>query len=184
MASPDLTQLLDRLNKGETGAEQELIPLVYQHLKHLARNIRRERGATPTLNTSALVHEAYLKLVNQDHYQSRLHFFRVAAKAMRQVVYSYAEQKMAQKRGGNQPHLSLEEIEVMLPAANWEELLSLEQALKALEAQSPRLGKVVECRFFGGLTIEETALALDISEPTVKRDWRLAQSWLYRYMHQ
>ncbi|MEM9987676.1 MAG: ECF-type sigma factor, partial [Bacteroidota bacterium] len=104
MSTPDLTQHLQRLANGDQSAASELMPLVYEHLKNLARNIRRERGAYHTLNTTALVHEAYLKLVKKENYESRLHFFRVAAKAMRQVIYSYAEQQNTNKRGGKLPH--------------------------------------------------------------------------------
>jgi RNA polymerase sigma factor (TIGR02999 family) len=182
MSSPDLTQQLHRLNQGDEGVIGEILPLVYTHLKHLARNIRRERGASPTLNTSALVHEAYLKLVRQDHYENRLHFFRVAAKAMRQIVYTYAQQQQAQKRGGNEPAFSLEGLELALPTHRWDDLLSIEQGLAALQTQSPRLAEVVECRFYAGLSVEETAQALSLSTATVKRDWSLARAWLHRFL--
>ncbi|MEM7657874.1 MAG: ECF-type sigma factor, partial [Bacteroidota bacterium] len=148
----------------------------------LARNIRREKGASPTLNTTALVHEAYLKLVRQDQFENRLHFFRIAAQAMRQVVYNYAEQRNAQKRGGKQADASLEGLELPLSDERVEEILSLEAGLRHLEAKQSRLGQVVACRFFAGLSVVETAKALETSPATVKRDWQLAKAWLYRYL--
>lgn len=179
---PDVTQLLQRLAAGDQEALSELLPLVYAHLRNLARNIRRERGATPTLNTTALVHEAYLKMVRQPHYESRLHFQRVAAQAMRQVLYTYAEQQHTAKRGGNHEDMSLEGLDISLPVSRWEELYSLEQGMLELETRQPRQARVIECRFFGGLTLEETAQALDLSPATVKRDWNLARAWLYAFL--
>lgn len=180
---PDITLILNRAASGEAAAMNEVYPQIYTQLYHLARNIRREKGDSQTLNTTALVHEAYLKLVIQSSYENRLHFFRIAARAMRQVIFNYAEEQHAQKRGGKAPVLSLEDQEIALPAYRWEEALSLDQGLRRLESARPRLGQVVECRFFGGLSIEETAAALALSPATVKRDWNLARAWLYRFLH-
>jgi RNA polymerase sigma factor (TIGR02999 family) len=184
MSATDLTMYLQRYAQGEEEALEEMLPFVYQHLRNLARNIRREKGATPTLNTTALVHEAYLKLVQQATYENRLHFFRVAARAMRQIVFTYAEHQQAQKRGGKEADLSLEGIELALPDHRWEEALSIEQGLRQLEQLQPRQGLVVECRFFGGMSVEETAKALSLSSATVKRDWNLARAWLYRFLQE
>lgn len=182
MSATDLTMYLQRYAQGEEEALEEMLPMVYQHLRNLARNIRREKGASPTLNTTALVHEAYLKLVQQGSYENRLHFFRVAARAMRQIVYTHAEKRQAQKRGGKEADLSLEGIELALPAHRWEEALSMEQGLRQLERLQPRQGQVVECRFFGDMSVEDTAQALNLSTATVKRDWNLARAWLYRFL--
>ena len=179
---PDITIFLNRAVSGEEEAWNEVFPRIYTQLRHLARKIRREKGQSHTLNTTALVHEAYLKLVRQGSYENRLHFFRIAAKAMRQVILNYAEQQQAQKRGGKTPNLSLEGQEIGLPTNRWEEALSLEQGLQQLEVTKPRLVQVVECRFYGGLSVEETAETLAISPATVKRDWNLARAWLYQFM--
>lgn len=179
--SPDITIHLQKLADGDQNAIGEALPLVYQQLKNLARNIRREKGATPTLNTTALVHEAYLKLVSQTSYENRLHFLRVAAIAMRQVVFSYAEQQQALKRNGEKVDAFQEGLGLLFPDYNHEEILSIEQGLQQLESFQPRQVQVVECRFFSGMTVEETAVALQLSPATVKRDWNLARAWLYRF---
>ncbi len=134
-----------------------------------------------TLNTTALVHEVYLKLVKLDRVQwkGRAHFFALAAQAMRLILVDYARQHRAAKRGSGAPHLSLDEIVVMTPL-HTEELLSLDTALRSLEAINERHARVVECRFFGGMGVKETAVVLGISSATVKRDWTMARAWLNR----
>ena len=177
----DLTALLVRLSSGETAALDELLPAVYDELRRIARNQLRGERDEHTLRTTELVHEAYLKLV--DHHEldwrDRQHFFAVAARAMRQVLVDHARQKVAAKRGGDAPEVPLDEV--TLPReTKTEELIALDDALTRLADRDERAARVVECRFFGGYTIEETADVLDVSRSTVKRDWRGARAWLNR----
>jgi RNA polymerase sigma factor (TIGR02999 family) len=183
--APDLTQYLNRLSEGDEKALEELLPHVYDHLIHLARRIRREKGATPTLNTTALVHESYLKLIQQSSYENRIHFFRVAARAMRQVSL----QLCGTKNGGQ----TRRPTEQSLPGGSGNSLAtqplgrgaySIEQSLRLLERMNQRQAQVLECRFFGGMSVEETGVALQISPATVKRDWNLARSWLYQQLNE
>lgn len=184
--------LLDAVRDGRDGALNELLPLVYDQLYVQARHHRRQWQGNMTVNTTALVHEAYLKLVDQTQMQwdSRAHFMAVASKAMRHILIDYAKHSQRKKRGGDVQKVSLDVLHAD-PAANMDhlfpglearadELLALEGALEHLARLSERQCQVVECRFFGGMTIHETAQALDISPATVKRDWLLAQAWLYR----
>ncbi len=180
-----VTALLGAWTEGERDAANALMPLVYEELHRMAHNqLRRERGGH-TLNTTALVHEAYFKLVRIDRieWQGRAHFLALAATAMRQVLINYAQKRNAQKRGGSQTPLPLDDVVVrdgQDREASLEELLALDEALKQLEALDARQAKIVECRFFGGMTVEETAEALGISPATVKRDWTLSRAWLNR----
>jgi RNA polymerase sigma factor (TIGR02999 family) len=177
----EVTRLLLVWTDGDRDALDQLFPIVYDELRRIARRRLRNERPGHTLGTTALVHEAYLKLVNLDQipYQGRAHFFAVAAKAMRHILVNYAIRRKAQKRGGGQPVRTLDEVNVMAPeyAA---ELLSLDEALKRLEAINERLGRVVEYRFFAGMTIEETADVLAVSPATIKRDWTMARAWLLR----
>ncbi|NNF57979.1 MAG: sigma-70 family RNA polymerase sigma factor [Rhodothermaceae bacterium] len=184
-----VTRLLDALQVGDRDALEDLFSLVYEELKGLAHRQRRRWQGNNTLNTTALVNEAYLKLVGpaQIKAESRAHFFALAAKAMRHILCNYARDRSAQKRGGGVEKLSVDGLELPEQGASFSEeqadtLAALDEALRRLEQVDPRQGKVVECRFFGGLTIEETAAALGISPRTVKRDWALAQAWLHREM--
>lgn len=177
--SPDaITQLLHRAHSGDDGAFDQLFEVVYDELKRLAQAVRRP-GAAETINTTALVHEAYVKLTpsRQLSWADRSHFFGVAARAMRQVLIAAAEKKSAKKRGSGQAPVAFDE-QVHGASVQPEQLLDLERALATLEVANPRQARVVECRFFAGLSVEETAEALGISEPTVKRDWRFARAWL------
>jgi len=174
-----ITELLNAAHDGDAHALDILFSLVYAELQRLAHVVRQGRGSE-TLNTTALVHEAYIKLAPSADmtFHNRVHFFRVAARAMRQILVGEARQKMAQKRGGDVLKIPLDErlhaILIERPAV----LLALDEALEQLEGLSKRQAQVVECRFFAGMTIEETALALGLSEPTVNRDWRAARAWL------
>jgi RNA polymerase sigma factor (TIGR02999 family) len=160
-------------------AVDEQFRLVYDHLRALAHRMRHRAGRDATLETTALVHEAYLKLVHdRDRPWDRAHFLAVVSRAIRQVLINEGERKRAQKRGGALRQTTLEGLG-QAPDVT-EELLTLDRALRELERKHPRLGQVVECRFFGGLTLEETADALSTSPATVKRDWRLAQAFLHR----
>jgi len=194
MAHPDpatVTQLLEAACDGDRAAIDQLFPLVYDELRTRAHWQRQHWQGNNTLNTTALVHEAYIKLVDQGRAQwtSRVHFFSIAAKAMRHILVDYARRQQAQKRGGGQQKLSLEQMQeagkepLVLTEERAEALLALEEALSRLEKMSEREGRIVECRFFGGMTIKETAEALGISPTTVGREWTTAQAWLYQEMH-
>jgi RNA polymerase sigma factor (TIGR02999 family) len=152
---------------------------VYEELQRLARHHLRNERDGHTLNTTALVHETYLKLVDQSvSWQNRRHFFAVASLAMRRILVNYARDRVRLKRGGGQVKLSLDDAPTLAAEDRAEELLALDEALTRLASINERAAKVVECRFFGGLTIEETADILQISATTVKYDWRLAKTWL------
>jgi RNA polymerase sigma factor (TIGR02999 family) len=181
----NVTALLDRLNAGDGEALDRLFPLIYEELQLLARRQRRRWEGDYTMNTTALVHEAYLKLVGRHTVgaRGRGHFFALASRAMRHILCNYGRDRQAQKRGGGAVVLSLDgEAGAGVPLPDPDPgralLESLDQGLNALERVHPRPARVVECRFFGGLTVEETAAALDVSPRTVKRDWRFAQAWL------
>lgn len=181
MDSAQITELLQAHASGESGALDRLIPLVYDEMQEMAhRRLLGEREGH-TLSTTALVHEAYLKLVdfNRINWQNRSHFFGIASQVMRNILVDYAVKRQAQKRGGKQQRVTLGEADAVTEM-NIHDLLSLHNALKRLEQIDERQVRVVECRFFGGLTIEETAKALSISTPTVSRDWKMARAWLNR----
>lgn len=178
--------LLDELRNGNRNALNELLPLVYDELHRLARQQRRHWVENETLDSTSLVHEAYLRLVEQSmpRWSSHPHFLAVAATAMRQILLDYAKRKHASKRGGGGIRLPLDAIENTLanrPAESGSDMIvALDAALIRLEKQNERQSRIVECRFFGGMSIDETAVALDISPATVKRGWAMAQAWLYR----
>ncbi|MDX1529891.1 MAG: ECF-type sigma factor [Rhodothermales bacterium] len=186
-AEPTTTQLLHDARAGDRGALDRLLPRVYDELRVLARARLRRHRPGDTLNTTALVHEAYLKLTANEvpSFEDRAHFFALAARAMRFVLVGYARERAAQKRGGPGRDLSLDGMEVAADTAGVEalELLALDAALERLAAVSGRLAETVELRFFGGMTHEEVAEATGRSVPTVKRDWRRARAWLYHAMH-
>ncbi len=177
-----VTQLLKAAGEGQSDVLDELLPLVYDELRHIAHGQLRRERSSHTLNTTALVHEAYLKLVDQNDvtWKNRAHFYGVAAQAMRRILIDYARTRTRKKRGGKQQRVSLKESLGLFSDEQSEELLALDESLQRLESINPRHGRVVECRFFGGLTIEETAAALDVSTATVSRDWQLARAWLKR----
>jgi len=179
----DVTQLLGAVRAGDPDALQDLFSLVYEQLTVLAHSRRIGWDGDFTLNTTALVHEAYLKLVRHDgrNWHDRAHFFAVAGQAMRQILVNYAERRRAQKRGGDSVTVSLDEVNPVAPEAA-EELLALNEALDRLEEIDPRRRQVVEYRFFAGLTTEETAEVLGVSARTVERTWAVAIAWLRREM--
>jgi RNA polymerase sigma factor (TIGR02999 family) len=161
---------------------QQLYTVVYGELKRIAKSHRRRWRGNETLNTTALLNEAFIKLSGGDiKYISRSHFFATASKAMRQVLINYAEQQRAEKRGGDALRVPLENVEIVADTSA-DEFLSLHAALSRLEGEYPRRARVVECRVFGGMSIEEVADALDISPATVKREWQISSAWLYRAM--
>jgi len=176
----EVTRLLGQCAEGDASAFQRLVPLVYDDLRGIAhRRLRNEREGH-TLSTTALVNEAYLHLVDQAtaSWQDRAHFFAVAATVIRQVLIDYARSRGAQKRGGGAVRIPLQE-ELAGEEPRTVELLALNEALTALARHDPRLEQVVECRFFGGMSVRDTAAALDISERTVERDWARAKAHLY-----
>lgn len=176
----DITRLLIAASEGDEQAMDRIVPLIYEQLKRLARSRMRKERPDHTLDTTALVHEAYLRLldVNQIEWQGRAHFLSMAARIMRRVLVDYAQKRNALKRGGGQRNLELDEEALLIPDAYAEAMSDLDEALTRLEAINPRCSQVIEHRYFGGLTLEETATVLDVSLATVKRDARFAQAWL------
>jgi RNA polymerase sigma factor (TIGR02999 family) len=176
----DVTVLLTELSKGNQAAASKLIPLVYAELRRLASGYMRRERSDHTLQATALVHEAYLKLVEQRSvdWQSRAHFFGIAAQVMRRILVDHARGHLREKRGGGQRLVPIDEALVFAPEQSLE-LVKLDQALERLSKLDPRQGKIVELRFFGGLTVEQTAELLGISPKTVKRDWSMAKAWLH-----
>lgn len=175
-----VTELLSSLRDGDQNALPELVPMIYQELRAIARRKLRHERPGHTLDTTALVHEAYLKLVQLDRveWQSRAHFLAIAAQAMRNILVNHALRRKRAKRGGGAPHAELGEVD--LPAKEADRILDLDAALTRLAELNPRHARIVECRFFGGMTIEEVAVVLDLSPATVKRDWTLLRAWLGR----
>ena len=181
MGDPAITQALVELARGDTGAQDRLFPLVYEALRDLARRELRRERPDHTLSATALVHEAYLKLVQLDRidWKGRAHFFGVCAPVMRQVLISHARARNAAKRGSGAARVPLTDA-MAFAEERPGELLALDEALGRLEALSPRQARVVEARFFAGMTVEETAATLDLSPATVKREWTAARAWLNR----
>jgi RNA polymerase sigma factor (TIGR02999 family) len=176
----DVTRLLSALTRGDDGAASKLIPVVYDELRRLAGSYMRRERVDHTLQATALVHEAYLKLVEQRSvdWQSRAHFFGVAAQLMRRILIDHARGHTRQKRGGEQRKVSLDEAFVF-SQQQADELLAVDDSLNRLAEIDPRQARVVELRFFGGLSVEEAAEVLGISPKTIKRDWSVAKAWLY-----
>jgi RNA polymerase sigma factor (TIGR02999 family) len=180
-SSQTITQLLARWGQGEREALEALTPIVYQELRRLAaRHLRRERSGH-TLESTALVHEAYLRLIDQHsvRWQNRNQFFGLASELIRRILVDYARTRMAAKRGGQNIKLSLDEA-MATPEKQDLDLLALDDALRELAARDPQQSRIVELRYFGGLTIETTAEVLGVSPATVKRDWALAKAFLKR----
>jgi RNA polymerase sigma factor (TIGR02999 family) len=181
VSSPDVTQILQEVSQGDKDAPARLMPLVYDELRRLADHYLRQERPDHTLQPTALVHEAYLKLIDQSRveWQSRAHFLGVAAQLMRRILVDHARRHHALKRGGFRQKLSLDEA-VDYSQTRDLDLVALDDALNALAQFDERQSRIVELRFFGGLTIEETAEALGISPATVKVDWNMAKAWLRR----
>ena len=180
-APPEVSLLLHAWSNGDQTARDKLIPLVYDELRQMARRYMERQRPGHTLQSTELIHEAYLRLVDQQdvHWQNRAHFFGVAAKAMRSILVDYARTKHAAKRGGEMQQVSLDEA-ATVGTERTAELAALDDALAQLASFDPRKSQVVEMRYFGGLTVEETAAVLHVSPETVARDWRLARTWLLR----
>ena len=180
-ASHDITALLRAWSQGDPGALGSLIPIVEHELRSIAKHCLEARRHDPMLDTSALINEAYLRLIdaNQVSWQDRAHFFAVCAKIMRRILVDQARSRHTAKRGGGRPPISLDEALAVAPEPA-SDLVAIDEALEALTRVDGRKGRVVEMRFFGGLSIEETAEVLKVSPETVRRDWRLAKAWLLR----
>jgi RNA polymerase sigma-70 factor (ECF subfamily) len=176
----EVTRLLFELRQGDRDAEARLIPLVYRELRSLAARYLRAERVGHTLQPTALVHEAYLRLtaMKSVNWQDRCHFFAVAAQVMRRILVDHARARQAVKRGRSYAPIQLDDS-LLAADQKSNELIALDDALNRLAVHDPRQSKIVELRFFGGLSEEETAVVLGISERTVKRDWRVAKAWLY-----
>jgi RNA polymerase sigma factor (TIGR02999 family) len=177
----DVTQILSRIEAGDPSATDELLPLVYDELRRLAAQRLAQEKPGQTLQSTALVHEAYLRLVDgqkAQHWNSRGHFFGAAAEAMRRILVNRARDKGRLKRGGQLRRVDLEQIELATDAPN-DDLLAIDESIALLAAENPECADVVKLRFFAGLSIDETAAALGISASTAKRHWAYARAWLF-----
>lgn len=177
--SKDITELLVASSRGDSEALNQLLPVVYNELRRLAERYLRQERSDHTLQATALVHEAYIRLIDQNvPWQNRAHFFGVAAEMMRRILIDHARGHMAAKRGSGGIKLSLDDV-INLSDERAADLVALDDALKALAEFDPQKSRIVELRYFGGLSIEETAKVLDIGTATVTRQWNLAKAWLY-----
>ena len=177
---PNVTELLVAWNEGDEAALEQLMPVVYDELRRLARrHLAGERGERP--QTTALVHDAYLRLVDQRavRWQNRAHFYAIAARMMRRILIDHARARVTDRRGGGAPHVALDHA-AEVSAERADQLVALDDALLRLAEVDPRKSRVVELRFFGGMSVEETAEVLGISNATVMRDWSTAKAWLHR----
>src|SRR5579863_2480332 len=182
MESSGVTQLLQAWSDGDPGAMEQLVPLVYEELHRLARRYMADERPEHTLQATALVNEAYLRLAQSEHsgWRGRAHFFAVSAQVMRRILVDWARSRRAQKRGGDVPAIELEETLAIVSGKSGNDLIAIDDALQTLAAFDSRKSQVVELRFFGGLSVKETAEVLTVSEETVRRDWNMAKSWLRR----
>lgn len=179
----DVTRLLGQVAEGDTAAAQPLFALVYDELRRMAAGALRHERRDHTLQPTALVHEAYLRLAHEPdaRWESRAHFLAVAAQAMRRILVDHARTRNAHKRGRGAIRLTFEEVEPVAASVESDvDLVALDQALERLAALDVRQGRIVELRFFGGLTVEETAAVIGVSARTVKREWQMARAWLKR----
>jgi RNA polymerase sigma factor (TIGR02999 family) len=179
--APDITGLLREMSNGRKEALDRLIPIVYDEMRRIAHGKLRREDAGHTLNTTALVHETYIKLVDlrEVEWQDRAHFFAMAARVMRRILIDYARGRKREKRGGDAVRIPLSEA-LDVSVEQTETLLDLDEALSRLETRNERQCRVVECRYFAGMSVEETAEALTVSPATVKRDWAFSRAWLNR----
>ncbi|HEV8241552.1 MAG TPA: ECF-type sigma factor, partial [Thermoanaerobaculia bacterium] len=181
MAEEQLTELLAAWSDGDATALERLLPIVYQDLRRIAARQLRSERPDHTLSATAVVHEAYVRLVGQRHVrlEDRAAFFAAAATQMRRILVDHARRRSAAKRGGHEMRVTLDE-EIAAGAGRDLDLLALDQALDELGAVDPRVARIVELRFFGGLSLEDTAAAMDLSRRTVVREWALARGWLHQ----
>lgn len=180
----DVTRLLNELAKGHAGAEDQLVPLVYAELRRLAGRFMRGESPSHTLQPTALVHEAYLRLARPGgpDWENREHFFAVAAKVMRQILVDHARARGAAKRGGGIAPATVDDLDELPATPSDAQILDLDDALLRLAQLNERQARIVELRYFAGLSVDDTARVLNISPRTVKREWRLAKVWLYGEM--
>ncbi len=179
MMNGDVTRLLEAMQNGNGRAGEELLPLVYAELRQLARAKMAREPAGHTLQATALVHEAWLRLGEQS-FENRAHFFGAAAEAMRRILVERARRKLAVKNGAGAEHVDADEVEIAAPAGKDDEVVAVHEALDALARHDERKAELVKLRYFAGLTIEEAAEVLGVSAPTAKRDWTYARAWLFR----
>jgi RNA polymerase sigma factor (TIGR02999 family) len=179
--NPNITKFLQKWGSGDEASLDALIPLVYEELRRLAHRALAKNSGDEGVQTTALVHEAYVRLVNvkQVEWQDRVHFFAVSANLMRNILVDFARNRLSQKRGGALTHVELDDALNFSPNKS-EDLVALDEVLKELAKLSERQSRVVELKFFGGLTEDEIAEVLKISPATVRRDWKVARAWLYR----
>ena len=179
-SAADVTTLLNKLADGDQEAAARLVPLVYDELRRIAAHRLRHERPGHTLEATALVHEAYLKLAGQPNarWQNRAQFFGVASQLMRRILVDYARTQLRIRRGGRQQKVSLDEV-LLIALDRTDELLAVHESLSRLEKLDPRQGRIVELRYFGGLSVEEAAQVLGVSPKTVMRDWKIAKAWLY-----
>ncbi len=180
-STQELTQMLIQLSAGKSEVVDEILPLIYDELRRLASSYLRRERSDHTLQPTALVHEAYIKLIDQTQveWQNRAHFFGIAANIMRRILVDHARKHNANKRGGEFDKMLLEENLIVVTNEKSVDLLALDEALETLAKVDPQKSRIVELRYFGGLSVEETAEVLGVSEITVKRHWRMAKAWLY-----
>ncbi len=180
----EVTQLLAAIRQGDSRATADLFPVVYDELQRLARSHMADERAEHTLQATALVHEAYLRLIGDENtsWDNRGHFFVAAAEAMRRILIEYARSKNAQKRGGNRERIELSDghLTALSPSENLDELLALDEALTKFAAEAPDKAELVKLRYFAGLSVDESAAAMGISPATAKRYWAFARAWLYQ----
>jgi len=183
--SAAMTELLNRMSAGDADAGSQLLPLLYGELHALAEREMRQPAATPTLQPTALIHEAWMKLVGgaPTQFENRSHFASVAARAMRSVLVDHVRRRRAEKRGGDRVRVELDDVaDLFVEQAT--DLIALDDSLERLSRMDEQLGRIVELRFFAGLSVEETARILGVSEPTIVRGWRVARMWLQRELGQ
>jgi RNA polymerase sigma factor (TIGR02999 family) len=180
-ASNEITQMLIELTDGNQDVVNQILPHIYDELRRLAGSYLRRERSDHTLQPTALVHEAYMKLIDQRQvrWQNRAHFFGIAAQVMRRILMDHARKHKAEKRGGEADKLPLEDEILVVSTDSSDQLLALDEALKTLSELDPQKAKIVELRYFGGLSIEETAEVMGVSVPTINRQWRMAKAWLY-----
>ncbi len=180
-APSEITQMLIELTGGNRDVVNQILPHIYDELRRLAGSYLRRERADHTLQPTALVHEAYMKLIDQKqvHWQNRAHFFGIAAQVMRRILMDHARKHTAEKRGGDADKLPLEEEILVVSHERSGDLIALDDALQALAQFDEQKAKIVELRYFGGLSIEETAEVMGVSVPTINRQWRMAKAWLH-----
>jgi RNA polymerase sigma-70 factor (ECF subfamily) len=182
--SPDVTQLLLAWSEGDEGALDRLVPIVYRELRKLAKRYIDQESPGHTLQATALVNEAYMRLadINRMQWQNRAHFFAISAQMMRHILVDHARRRNQLKRGNGAVRVELDEAHPVFQGQSGVDLVAVDEALSALTAVNERHGQVVELRFFGGLSVEETAEVLKVSTDTVSRDWKAAKAWLFEFL--